>query len=256
MPVSWHKGDLATKPSVQKQFMRDDQGKQIFGSPKRLWQQYRDCYRAKVALYDGHVGTVLAAMKKEGFWDDTLTVATSDHGDMDTHHRLIYKGPFMYDQMVRIPLIVRVPERFGGKTPRRVDDLDAVNVDLLPTVADFCRLEPVECDGISLKPALTGAPGQQRRDFVIGQYYSKQRWVNPIRMLRTPQFKYNRYITHGEELYDLKNDPHEIVNLAADPGYAKTKKELAGELAGWIRANADPFDRLKPTTRKGEPLGQ
>ena len=70
----------------------------------------------------------------------------------------------------------------------------------------------------SLKSLLMG-DNMPKRDYVIGQYYSKQKWVNPIRMLRTSEFKYNRYILHGEELYNLRNDPHELVNLAADSGY-------------------------------------
>ena len=87
----------------------------------------------------------------------------------------------------------------------------------------------MDCDGVSLKPVLTGARGQVARPFVIGQYYSKQQWVNPIRTLRTGEFKLSKYIDHGEELYDLKNDPHELDNLAGDPGYEKTQRELASE---------------------------
>jgi len=254
LPRSWGAEDFATKPAVQKQFMTDDQGKVIWGRDKRLWQQYRDCYRQKNALYDAHVGRILAELKKRRLWEKTIVIVTSDHGDMDTHHRLIYKGPFMYGQMVRVPLIVRVPPRFGGKGAVGVTDLDAVNVDLVPTILDFCGLPAIRCDGLSLRPVLTGAAGQVRREFVVAQYYSKQRWVNPIRMIRTAQFKYNRYIRHGEELYDLRSDPEEIVNLAGDPKHAKVKAELAAKLDAWIRENDDPFYSLKATTRKGKPL--
>lgn len=254
LPKSWAAEDFDTKPTVHEQFMTDDQGKAIHGKKEALWRQYRDCYRAKTALYDGHVGKVLAELRKRGLLESTIVIVTSDHGDMDAHHRLIYKGPFMYDQMVRVPLMIRVPKAFGGVGVRRVEDMDVVNVDIVPTILDFCGLAPITCDGLSLKPALTGASGQCKREFVISQYYSKQRWVNPIRMIRTTQFKYNRYIRHGEELYDLVNDPDEIVNLADDPKYAKVKADLAGKLDAWIKRNNDPFDSLKSTTRRGLPL--
>jgi choline-sulfatase len=224
--------------------MTEDQGRQIWRKDKGQWQLYRDCYRTKVAIYDNHVGEVLGELKASGLWDNTLIVVTSDHGDMDTHHRLIFKGPFMYEQMVRVPLIIRVPERFGGISPRRVRDLDVVNVDFVPTLLEFAGLEPVRCDGISLAPILTGIGVQKKRDFVVSQYYSKQQWVNPIRMLRTPEFKYNKYLHHAEELYDLVNDPDELVNLVGEPKYAKIKRQLAGELDNWIKTNNDPFYSL------------
>jgi len=107
--------------------------------------------------------------------------------------------------------------------------------------------------GASLKPLLTGG-SLKPREYVIGQYYSKQKWVNPIRMIRTAEFKYNHYILHGEELYDLKNDPDELINLADDPGYADRKKELKGVLDRWIKENDDPFYSLHSTDRAGRRL--
>jgi arylsulfatase A-like enzyme len=173
---------------------------------------------------------------------------------MDTNHKLIYKGPFMYEHMVRVPLMVRVPARFGGKKARRITDLDVVNVDIAPTIRDICDLSPVKCDGISLAPTLTDSKKQRARDFVIGQYHSKQRWVNPIRMIRTHAFKFNRYIRYGEELYDLKNDPHEVKNLANDRKFANVKMELSRKLDRWIEENDDPFYSFGTTTRSGKTI--
>ncbi|MHC4593959.1 MAG: sulfatase family protein [Planctomycetota bacterium] len=252
LPPSWDHEMFEDKPSVQKQFMLEDQGKAIWGKARSIWEKYRDCYRTKTRLYDNNVGSILNELKKQGLWDRTIVIATSDHGDMDTNHRLIFKGPFMYEHMVRIPLIICVPDQFRGMGAQRITDLDVVNVDIAPTIRDFCGLKAIKCDGVSLMPTLTGQRGQKTREFVIGQYYSKQRWVNPIRMIRAHDFKLNKYIHHGEELYDLKNDPHELKNLSSDRKYADVKMELSRKLDSWIRDNKDPFYSLKATTRSGK----
>ncbi len=254
LPRSWHGQAFEQVPSVQSQFMTEDQGTLLCERDLETWQAYRAFYREKVRLYDSHVGRVLGALESTGMTDRTVVVATSDHGDMDAHHRLIFKGPFMYDQMIRIPLIVRVPEVLGGRSGRWIDDRDILNTDLVPTLVEFAGGDPPVCDGISLVPLLTGKGSVPRRDYVVAQYHGKQRWVNPIRTIRTAMYKYNRYLLHGEELYNLCNDPHELVNLAADPGYRDVKRALRSKLDGWICAHDDPFESLAVTDRTGRPL--
>ena len=253
LPDSWHKETFRDKPSVQKQFMTEDQGTEIWGEAQRTWEAYRDFYRTQVRNYDRGVGAVLEALTAHGLAGKTMVICTSDHGDMDTHHKLIFKGPFMYEHMVRIPLIVRVPAAVGGAAPHRVRDFDTVNTDIAPTLMEFAGVQPRPCHGQSLKPILTGSGTMRNRPFVIGQYYGKQDWVNPIRMIRTAEFKYNRYLPKDEELYDLKNDPGELVNLAGDSKYRKTKSELEAELKRWIEANGDPFYSQRATDPAGKP---
>ncbi len=254
LPPSWNHETFEDKPSIHKQFMLEDQGKAIWGKDRSVWETYRDCYRSKTRLYDNKLGSILGELKRQGLWDNTIIIVTSDHGDMDTNHRLIFKGPFMYEHMLRVPLMIRVPHQFGGMRARRLGQVDVVNVDIAPTIREFCGLEAVDCDGVSLGPVLTGTGKQKTREFVIGQYYSKQRWVNPIRMIRTPEFKFNRYIRHGEELYDLKNDPHELKNLAVDGKYADLKMDMSRALDRWIKENKDPFYSLAASTRSGKAM--
>jgi arylsulfatase A-like enzyme len=196
-------------------------------------------------MVDEEIGRVLGAMDELGLTDNTVVVFTSDHGDMDSEHRLVFKGPFMYEQMVRVPLIIRAP----GVSPRVVDDF-AVLTDILPTLCDIADADAGTPDGYSLRPYLEGKAPPAPRKFVVSEYYSKQEWVNPIRMLRTKDFKYTRYIAHGEELYDLKSDPHELTNLAGHPEFDAKKAELRGLLDEWMRANGDDkFDTYWPTNR-------
>jgi arylsulfatase len=253
LPPSWYKKDLATVPAVQRQFMAEDQGHVIVDADGPAWERYREIYRAKVSLYDDELGRVLRALEETGLSAETLVIATSDHGDMDGQHRLIYKGPFMYEHMVRIPLIIRPPAKDRPMAPSQVD-FPTVNVDLAPTLADFAGVTMSAADGVSLKPFLVGGGQLPQRDFIIGQYYSKQAWVNPIRMIRTEAHKLTRYRVYGEELYDLRRDPEEIVNRAADPAYGDIKAEMSTALKRWMEENDDPFDAQNPTTREGRPL--
>jgi len=254
LPVSWRRKDLSTAPAVQRQFMTDDQGRVIVGRDAAAWRRYREVYRQMVALYDEQLGRVLDALDAHGLADGTLCMVTSDHGDMDGQHGLIFKGPFMYEHMVRVPLVVRLPRSQPASACGRRIGFPTVNIDLAPTLADFAGAELPRAHGASLRPLLTGQGEAPQRPFVVGQYYSKQKWVNPIRMIRTSAAKYTTYRVHGEELYDLKSDPDEIHNVAAEAAYAPLKADLAASLETWLRTHDDPFHTQVPTTRFGDPL--
>jgi len=256
LSASWDQETFEGKPPIQKQFMDEDQGRAIVGKPRDVWERYRDCYREKTRLYDENVGVIIDELKRQGQWDNTIVIVTSDHGDMDTQHKLIFKGPFMYEHMMRVPLMIRLPKAYRRPKAKRVDDVDVVNVDVVPTLRDLCGLEARPSHGMSLVPLLTGKGAYTPREFVVGQYYSKQKWVNPIRMIRTERYKLNRHIRWGDELYDLESDPHELKNLADDPSYAEIREDLGKKLDGWMLEHEDPFYALDVTTRSGGPLGE
>lgn len=73
-------------------------------------------------------------------------------------------------------------------------------------------------------------------------------------MIRTQDFKFNRHIHWGDELYNLKNDPHELKNLAKNPKYAAIKGDLVKKLDRWIADHKDPFYSLHASSRKGGDL--
>lgn len=244
LPLSWSKDDLRTKPRPQLQFMEEDQQTLSVSAPQEVWQSYRHFYRERVTHYDTNFGGVIEALKRAGRYERSVVMSSSDHGDMDAAHRLVLKGPFMYDQLVRIPLIVRVPSAWGGR-PGRNRELVS-NADLAPTLCALAGAASPATDGHSIEPLLRGQPHAAGREFVVSQYYGKQQWVVPIRMLRTADMKYVRYRGDAEELYNLRDDPEEIVNLASDGGYAARKRELSALLDNWMKTTDDPFDQLKP----------
>lgn len=253
LPASWSGERFEGKPSVHRQFMEEDQGSTVWGQPRDVWEGYRDFYRSKSRLYDDEVAKITGQLKARGLYGDAVIVKTSDHGDMDANHRLIFKGPFMYEHMVRVPLMVRLPDGMRGRSG--VYEKAGVSLaDLFPTLIELAGGRPPGTDGQSLVPALTGSGRPPERDFLISQYYNKQVWTNPIRMLRTADWKYNLYIHYGEELYDLRNDPDELVNLAGDPAREAVRKELRAELEKWIRDNDDPFFSYHCSTRDGRDI--
>jgi len=243
--------DLSKKPHPQLQYLQEDQGKAVKGLTEEGWIDYLNVYEYLVEKVDGNIGRILAALRRRGLERRTIIAFTSDHGDHTSGHGLPFKGPAMYEELMRIPLAISFPGRISpGK---RVDEL-VVNVDLLPTLCDLAGLPtPKRIHGRSLIPLLEGKKVPWR-DYVLGEYYSKQRWVNPIRMVRTKRWKYTRYRKWGEELYDLRNDPGELRNLTGSEAHAATKRELSRILDKWIEESADPFASLSPTDRAGQYL--
>ena len=245
------KDDLAGKPRPQRVFMEEDQGAFIRGKDSTFWKTYRSYYREKVKKVDTEIGRVLQALKRNGLEKNTLIVFTSDHGDMDTAHGLVFKGPFMYEEMLRVPLVVSG----AGIAPEgQVRNQFARSMDLLPTLCDYAGAEvPHIMDGRSLRPCIEN-PSEKGWAFIVSEYYAKQEWITPIRTIRTGTWKYNLYRDWGEELYNLKDDPIEMTNLADTPRFMETKRRLRRMLESEMKDSDDYFGKLKSTDRRGVPV--
>ena len=263
--------DLRHKPFPQRHYLEEDQGKPFAGAGREVWRRYRAFYNGLVETVDREIGTVLDAFAASDV--PPITIFTTDHGDHGGAHGLPYKGPAMYEELVRVPLVVSWPGRIR---PARSDALVSL-IDLLPTICDLTGVAaPDGVDGLSLRPVLErrhdvvewrgplhpaelvarGAPtphsAPRVREMVFGEYYGKQAWRVPIRMVRTARWKYVRYLNYGEELYDLVADPGELRNLAREPGGKSERARLARELDDWIRRTGDPFPTLTVTDRSGK----
>jgi arylsulfatase A-like enzyme len=156
-------------------------------------------------------------------FESTIVVYTSDHGDALGEHGLPFKGPFMYEEEIRIPLVIRAPWAFSGKR----EDL-VTQADLAPTLASLV--------GLRWPKAVTGrdlSKGRLTRDAVFLEYYAKQKWINPIRTIRSRRWKLNWYNSGNQELYDLQTDPHETRNRVGDAAVAGIRKQLEDRLNAW-----------------------
>jgi arylsulfatase len=220
-PPSTGLGNLAGKPAEQQAYVDEDQGRQTRDFTSEDWLRYRTRYCELVEQADRSLGTVLAAVKDR---DSTAIVYTSDHGDALGEHGLPFKGPFLYEPLIRIPLVISAPWKW--KAGRRSDM--TVQADLAPTLSSLAGVAwPDKKTGLDLTRGSTG------RDAVFLEYYAKQKWVNPIRTIRTARWKLDWYDSGHRELYDLHADPNETRNLATDAAAAGTRSVLGARLEQW-----------------------
>lgn len=184
-------------------------------------------YQAAISYMDWNLGRVLDELERQGLADETLVIYTSDHGDNAFDHGLIQKHAF-YEGSTHVPLLVAHPELPQGAVREHITNL----VDIFPTMLDFAGLPiPDGVEGESRIPVISGE-ADAFEGLAISDFYT---WDVPERMIRTPRWKY--MVAHadesdggGEELYDMENDRLETTNLAADPTYAETRRELRAKL--------------------------
>ncbi|MBM3838945.1 MAG: DUF4976 domain-containing protein [Verrucomicrobia bacterium] len=249
LPVNL-KDDLSKKPFPQRHYLEADQGRAVQDYQAEHWQRYFALYRRLTAKVDSQIGEVAAALRRND--PNTLIVLSSDHGDLAGAHGLPFKGPAMYEELVRVPLLISQP---GQITPR-ISNALVSHLDLLPSLCELAGIAvPADLDGQSLAPLLTGKRTQLRgRDAIFGEYYGKQNWRVPIRMIRSEDWKYVRYAHYGEELYQLKSDPAEIHNLANAAAHRRVKNRLAARQDRSMEDSSDPFPTLTATDRSGRSL--
>ncbi len=212
---------LDGKPAEQREYVERDQGRAARGYSAEDWLRYRSYYLDLVESVDACLGTVLEAVNL----DRTIVVYTSDHGDALGEHGLPFKGPFMYEELIRIPLVIAAPGVALGRGERAAMVTQA---DLAPTLAALAGLKwPGPTSGSDLTTRAAA------RSEVYLEYYAKQKWVNPIRTIRTRRWKLNWYDRGARELYDLAADPHELRNLAGEPALRELQQELEAKLQAW-----------------------
>jgi arylsulfatase A-like enzyme len=222
--------DLASRPAPQQAYREQDQGQPAIHYDAEDWRRYRTFYYDLVEDADKSLGVALDALG--GAAENTLVAYTSDHGDGLGAHGLPFKGPFFYEELLNIPLVLSWPARFPKLA---VSDELVSQVDLLPTLCDLAGVPMAPADGVSLRPALEG--GSLGREELFAEYHSKQRWANPARIVRTKRWKLCVYLSGGLELYDLENDPHERRNLAGQG--LEAEKDLLDRLDAWARRTTD-----------------
>jgi choline-sulfatase len=226
------------------------------------YRHYLAAYYHYLSRVDAEIGLILDALEARPDAQDTLIVFTVDHGDGMAEHRMVTKQVSMYDNTTRIPLAFAGPGIKGAD--RAAEGALVSNLDLLPTLCAYAGVEsPSGLWGRNLLPWLEGERGDSPHPYVVSEWHTEWGFtVSPGRMVRTPRFKYVRYLEGeerglSEELYDMQADPGEMRTLIHDPDCAAALEEHRALLQQHLKATGDAFETLSweadPLWRSHEP---
>lgn len=170
---------------------------------------------AMIEAIDRNIGLVLDELERQNLMEDTIVVLGADHGELLGDHGLWLKGPFLYEGLINIPLLMHVP----GIEPGISRDLVST-VDLAPTLMELLGYEaPAYADGYSQVPHITDRSVSVRDNCMVEYRNGYDCDVN-VNAIVGDTYKYIAYETGEQEYTDLKHDPNERRNLAEDPRYA------------------------------------
>lgn len=226
----WHRAALENEPAgnAENAEIRKAYSRIAPQSDRQLREIIANTY-GMIALIDHNVGRILAALEAAGLAENTIVVYSTDHGDWLGDHGLILKGPMLYEGLLRVGCILRGP---GIPAGRRIDD-PVSTLDLGPTFLDFAGVSPLlDPHGRSLKPLIAGDAGDAgaSRDFALSEWEllpGRAGVALSLATVRTATDKLTLDRRSGAgELYDLKEDPHELVNRFEDPAFAARRRAL------------------------------
>jgi len=188
-----------------------------FGWSEEHWRYYIWSYYRHVEMVDAEIGRVLQALEDCGERENTVIVFTSDHGEGMARHQMVTKN-YLYEEALKVPLLMSCPGQIGEGVK---DEKHLVSgVDIVPTICDYAGVEtPPRALGRSLRPWLEDKDADGH-EFVASEV------TRTGRMIRTPDYKYIMYQGDPvEQLFDMRADPGETKNLAADQAHAASLEE-------------------------------
>ena len=205
--------DLSGKPEWFRQYRATRWGPVQEASQDEIAATRRQ-YCAATSLIDDQIGRLLEVLEERGQLDNTIIVYTSDHGEMLGDHG-VYAKSVPYEPALGVPLLVSGPGVAGG----RVSDALVELIDANATVTELAGLPSLPgAEAWSLGRILGGETEAHRAEVIST--------IRQFGLVRTSQYKYIASIHGGRELYDLKQDPFELRNLALDkPNVARALSE-------------------------------
>lgn len=226
-------------PEFMRVSMNRVRAQKAFPTPEK-YQEYVKTYLQCIVSVDRSVGEIRKALEDRKIADDTLSIFASDNGYFLGERGLVHKW-LMYEESIRVPFIVHYPRL--AKRKQRVEQM-VLNIDVAPTFFDYAGVTiPEATDGRSLRPLLEGKFDTWRNHWFYEHHYhvgkaSKEGDIPRTEGVRTSEWKYITYIDQKEpfeELYDLKNDPHEEHNLVADAKYAQRLQTMKAMYADYLK---------------------
>ena len=204
----------------------------------RLGRAY---YYNMVKIIDQQMGRILECLDARGLRENTLVLFTTDHGELLGDHGLWMKGPFHYEQLVRVPTLMRYPAAIpSGQRSQALFS----HVDIVPTVLAAAGLPiPSDVDGVDAMPMLTGEQ-MSVRDSLLVECIDDPQGLR-LKTIVTDTRKLTWYCGHPYgELYDLETDPAERVNHWDNPAYAADKANLISAILAEMESLERRVDRF------------
>ncbi len=209
-----------------------------FPRTPEIVQEHIAAYYAMITHLDTQIGRVLQALEESGKKENTIIIFAGDNGLAVGQHGLMGKQN-LYEHSVRVPLIVCGPTIAKNKK----DDALCYLSDIFPTLCERLNIPiPQSVEGKSLLPVIRGEK-EKIRNSVFAAYKDDQR------MVRQGNWKLIKYNVNGKnttQLFNLKNDPWELNNLAGQPKSAKRLERLTTLLKKWMTRVDDPCNLEKP----------
>jgi N-sulfoglucosamine sulfohydrolase len=220
---------------------------------------------SSIKTVDRGIGCILEILRKCSFFENTIVIFTVDHGPALPRAKCT-----LYDPGIKTALIINWPNKIKE---RKIHRELLSNVDLFPTILDLIGIPiPVQIQGQSFRNLLLNEEYNER-EYIFAELTYHDIGYNPIRAIRTKEWKYIKNFTpldflfeipddvveslsakawlnehpeyysprSREELYNLINDPLEKKNLAEDSQYQSIKRELENKLMNWLKLTNDPI---------------
>ncbi len=211
-------------------------------------------YAAGVSYVDRHVGDLIDSLKREGIYDQSLVIVTSDHGEHLTEHSIYFTHRFPYEETLHVPLMVHFPGgQFGGQ---RIGEQTS-SIDIVPTLSSLLGYDwgtPVS--GVDLMPAITKGERLPERH-LFGEYGGprsnvRSAWNARYRLVVTDMTERSEV-----ELFDRLADTQEVKNIRADQPEiaARLRRALEHRYAATKRVEASQAEIDEDVRRRLEMLG-
>ena len=204
-------------------------------------------YMGLIKQVDDHLGRILDKLKSMDLLDSTLIIFTSDHGDYLGDHWLGEKDLF-HEPSVRIPMIVYDPDTRANNSRGSLNEEFVESVDILPTIVQFAggQVCKQRVEGNSLLSFTRGIDTQdQIREYTLSQIDYSDRGprvslnIHPYdcraHMIRNKEWKYILHEKFRPQLYNMKHDPEEFIDLGDSPEYASVRDEMHEKIFSWFR---------------------
>ncbi|MCS5490886.1 sulfatase family protein [Algoriphagus limi] len=207
-----------------------------YDTPEKYQHSVKGYYRM-ISEVDAEIGKIRRTLVEKGLAENTIIILMGDNGYFLGERQLAGKW-LMYENSLRVPLIIYDPRKAGGK---RKEDL-ALNIDVPATILDLANIEiPKSWQGVPLH----GVELSERKSILVEHLWQTP-IIPPSEGIRTDRWKYFRYINHPEreELYELREDFLEKRNLAGDPAFQEVLLQLRGQLEEMINAGLEERKRL------------